>query len=137
MLRPSSVSLLVLNTVDCYLYMFYIGTYERKVAESLYVIPHKFSSFLDCRKECVHGHLSIILVESREKSGFQVEPRIDGVRGETLEPIKGYPLEGANEQSGHDSIITYYVTGLRSEVVNVLICRALAIIRVQRWWLKL
>jgi len=95
--------------------------HERKVAESLYVILYRFSSFLNCRKECVHGHLGIVLIELGEESGFQVEPGIDGVRGETPEPIKGYPLEGANEQSGHDSIITYYITDLRSEVVNVLI----------------
>jgi len=109
--------------------------HKRKVAKPLYVIPYRFSSFLECRKECVHGHLGIILVESGKESGFQVDPGIDGVRGETPEPIKGYPLKGANEQPNHDSIITYYITGLRSEVVNILIWRALAIIRVQRWWL--
>ena len=91
----------------------------RERLRSLYVIPYKVSSFLDCRKECVHGHLGIILIESGEESGFQVESGIDGVRGETPKPIKGYPLEGANEQSDLDSIITYYITGLRSEVVNV------------------
>jgi len=111
--------------------------HERKVVESLYAIPYKFSSFLDRRKEFAHGHLGIILVESGEESGFQVEPRIDRVRRETPEPIKGYPLECANEQSGHDTIITYYITGWRLEVVNVLIWRALAIIRVQHWWLEL
>ena len=53
--------------------------------------------------------LGINLIESGEESGFQVEPGINGVHRETLEPIR---LEGANEQSGHDSIITYYITGL-------------------------
>ena len=40
----------------------------------------------------MHSHLGVILVESEEESGFQVELGIDGVRGETPEPIKGYPL---------------------------------------------
>ena len=83
---------------------------ERKIVKSLYVIQYIFSSFLNCRKECVHGHLGIILIESREESGFQVEPGINGVREKTPEPIKGYFLQSANEQSGYDSIITYYIT---------------------------
>ena len=66
--------------------------HKRKVAELLYVIPYRFSSFLDCRKERAHGHLSIILIESTEELGL-----IDGVHGETPEPIKGYPLKGAYE----------------------------------------
>ena len=78
-----------------------------------------------------------LIVESGEESGFQVEPGIDGVRRETSEPIKGYPLEGANEQSGYDSIIVYNVTSLRPKVVDVLIRRSLAIIRVQHWWFEL
>ena len=47
------------------------------------------------------------------------------------------PLEGANEQSDYNSIITYYTTGLRSKVVNMLIWWALTIIWVQHWWLEL
>ena len=77
-------------------------------------------------------HLGIILVESGEESGFQVKTGIDGVHGKTPKPIKGYPLQSTNEKSGHDSIITYYITGLQSEVVNVLIWQAHAIIRMQR-----
>jgi len=93
----------------------------RHMREKLWNLSYRFSSFLDCRKECVHGHLGVILVEFGEESGFQVEPGIDGVRRETPEPIQSYPLYGANEQYSHDSIITYYITDLRSKILNVLI----------------
>jgi len=78
-------------------------------------------SFLSGREEFIHGHVGIILVKSREESSFQVEPYVDGVRGETPEPIKGYPLERANEQPCHGNIVTYYITGLRPKIVDVLI----------------
>ena len=71
----------------------------------LYIVPYGLPSFLDSKKEFVHGHLGIIFIKSGEELGFQVESFFAGVRGETPEPIKGYPLEGANEQSGHDSIL--------------------------------
>jgi len=71
--------------------------HKRKTAESLNVFPHGFSSFLDRREELVHGHLSIILVESREEPSFQVNRRIDRAAGQTPEPIKGYSLKGAGE----------------------------------------
>ena len=44
------------------------------------------------------------------KPGFQVHPRIDGVHRETPEPVKGYPLESANEQACQDRIITRFET---------------------------
>jgi len=65
--------------------------------EPLNVLPYGFSSFLDCREKLVHGHLSVILVDFREKLGFQVNPKIDGAVGKAPEPIKGYPLKGADE----------------------------------------
>ena len=71
--------------------------HERKVAEPLYIIPDRFSSFLDLREELVQGNLSVILVESREESGFQINPIIDGDAWKASEPVKGYPLEGADE----------------------------------------
>jgi len=64
------------------------------------------------REELVHGHLGVILVESREKPCFQVNPRIDGAIGKAYKPIKGYPFKGIDEQSGHDSIIIYHIIGL-------------------------
>jgi len=47
---------------------------------------------VDLLEEFAYGHLGIILIESREKPGFQVNPRIDGAAGQTPEPIKGHPL---------------------------------------------
>jgi len=74
-----------------------VGAYKREVAEPLNIIPYRFSFFLDRREELVHGHLEIILIESRNKLDFQVHPRIDGVTWKTPEPVKGYPHEGADE----------------------------------------
>jgi len=71
--------------------------HKRKVVEPLNVFPHRFSSFLDRRDELVHSHLGVILIESREEPGFQVNPKIDGAAGQAPGPIKGYPLKGANE----------------------------------------
>ena len=62
-----------------------------KVAKPLYIVPYGLSSFLDSRKEFVHGHLSIIFVKSGEEPGFQVEPCFDGVCRKTPEPIKATP----------------------------------------------
>jgi len=45
-------------------------------------------------------------------TGFQVNPRVDGAVGKASEPIKGYLLEGADEQPDHDSIIISYIIGL-------------------------
>ena len=78
----------------------------------------------------VHGHLGVILMESKEKSGFQVNPRIDGVRRETPKLVKSYTLESADEQSNHDGIIVCYITGLRPKVIDMLVRRVLAIIHV-------
>jgi len=47
------------------------------------------------------------------------------------------PLEGGNEQSGHDSIIIYYITCLKLKVIDVLIWRGLAVVWVQYRWLEL
>jgi len=55
------------------------------------------SSFLDNREEFVHGYFSDILVETREEPDFQVNPRVNGAVRKTPEPVKGYPLEGADE----------------------------------------
>ena len=63
----------------------------------LNVFPHGFFFFLDHREELVHDHLGVILVESREEPDFQVNLRIDKAPGQALEPIKGYPLKGADE----------------------------------------
>jgi len=71
--------------------------YERKVIKPLYIVPDRFSSSLDRREELVHGNLGVILIESREKFGFQVNLKIDGAIGKAPEPIKGYPFEGADE----------------------------------------
>ena len=73
------------------------------------------------REEFVHGYLSVILIKTRKKSSFQVDPRIDRAWRKASEPVECYPLEGANEQSDHNSIIVYNVTGLRPEVVDVLV----------------
>jgi len=93
----------------------------REIAEFLNVFSHGFSSFLDCREELIHGHLSVILVESRKELSFWVNSKIDGAVGKASELIKGYPLKGTDEYSGHDSIIVYRVVGLRPEVIDVLI----------------
>jgi len=84
----------------------------REIAEPLNVFPHGLSSFLDCREKLVHVYLGVIFIKFRKKSGFQVDPRVDGVFGKAPELIKGYPLKGTDEQSGHDNIIIYYVAGL-------------------------
>jgi len=73
------------------------GAHEREVVKSLNVFSHILSSFLDRQEELVYGHLGVILIESREKPGFQVNPRIDGATGQAPELIKGYPLKGADE----------------------------------------
>ena len=83
--------------------------HEKKIAKALNVVPYRFSSFLNRLEELVHGHLSVILIESRKEPGFQVHPRIDEVTWKASEPVKGYLLDGADEQSGHDSIIIYYI----------------------------
>jgi len=54
------------------------GAHEREVSKALNVFPHRFSSFLDRQEEFIHGHLGVILVESREELGFQVNPEVDG-----------------------------------------------------------
>ena len=71
--------------------------HKKKIAKSLYVFRHKFSSFLDRREEFVHGYFGIILIESRKKSSFQVDPRIDRAAGKAPEPVKGKPLERADK----------------------------------------
>ena len=91
------------------------------VVKPLYVIPYALFSFLDCWEEFVHGHLGIILAESRKKSGFQVHTRIDGATWKAPELVKGYPLEAIDEQSGHDCIIIYHIFGLRPKVIDMLI----------------
>ena len=57
--------------------------HERKIAESLYIILYRFSSFLDCQKECVYGYFGIILIESGEELVFYVEPGIEKLRGDS------------------------------------------------------
>ena len=91
------------------------------MAEPLSVLSHGFSSFLNRREELVHGHLGVILVESREESGFQVNTRINGVRRKAPKPAKNYLLESSDEQSSHDGIIVHYITNLRPEVIDVLV----------------
>ena len=44
--------------------------YERKIVEPLYIVSDRLSSFQYRREELVHGNLSVILIESREKSAF-------------------------------------------------------------------
>jgi len=61
---------------------------EKEITKSLNVFPHRFSSILNYRKEFIHGHLSVILIESRKESSFQVNSRIDRVVGEASKPIK-------------------------------------------------
>ena len=73
------------------------GAHKRKVAEPFNIFQHGFSSFLDCQEELVYSHLGVILVESREKPGFQFNSRIDRAIGKTPEPIEGYSLKGADE----------------------------------------
>jgi len=65
--------------------------------EPLSAVPDRFFSLLDYREEFVHGNLGIILVKSEEKPGFQVNSRINRAIKEAPEPVKGYPLENANE----------------------------------------
>ena len=89
--------------------------------ESLNIFSHRFSSFLDHQEELVYGHLGVILVESRGQPSFQVNLRIDGVHRETPKPAKSYLLESADEQSSHDGIIVYYISGLRLKVIDVLV----------------
>jgi len=48
-------------------------------------------------EELVHGYLDVVLVESRKKSGFQVNSRIDRAIGKAPKPIKGHPLKGIDE----------------------------------------
>jgi len=73
------------------------GRHIREVAEPLNVFSPRFSSFLDRREELVDGYLGVILVESREERGFQVNPRIDGAVWQAPEPVKGYPLKSIDE----------------------------------------
>ena len=49
------------------------------------------------QQELVHGHIDVIFIESREKSSFQVNSRIDRAAGQAPEPIKGYPFKGVDE----------------------------------------
>ena len=65
--------------------------------EPLSAVPDRLFSLLDYREEFVHGNLGIILVKSEEKPGFQVNSRINRAIKEAPEPVKGYPLENANE----------------------------------------
>jgi len=55
------------------------------------------SESLDHQEELDHSHLGVIFIESKKKLGFQVYPRIDGAIWKAHEPVKGYPLEGADE----------------------------------------
>ena len=102
--------------------------HQRQVSELLNVVTNRLALLLYGREEFVHGYLSVILIKTRKKLSFQVDLRIDRARRKASEPVECYPLQGANEQSGHDSIIVYDITGLRPEVVDVLVWRALTII---------
>ena len=61
-----------------------------EIVEPLNVFSYEFSSFLDHQEELVHSHLVVILIESREEPGFQVNSRIDGAVGNASKPIKDY-----------------------------------------------
>ena len=95
--------------------------YEREVAKPLNILPYGFSSFLNYREAFIHGCLRVILIESRNKSDFQVNLRINEAIRKALKLIKGYPLKGADEKSGHDSVIIYHVASLRLKVIDMLI----------------
>ena len=103
--------------------------HQRQVFEPLNIVTDRFALPLYSREEFVHGYLSVILVKTKKESSFQVDLRIDRARRKASEPVECYPLQGANEQSGYNCVIVYNNTGLRSEVVDVLIWRALTIIR--------
>jgi len=60
--------------------------------EYLYIVLDIFSSSLDSREELVHGNLSVILIELREESGFQVNLRIDGAAWKASNKSKATPL---------------------------------------------
>jgi len=51
-----------------------------------------FALLLYGREKFIHGYLGIVLIETRKKSGFQVDLGIDRARRETSEPVKCYPL---------------------------------------------
>ena len=74
-----------------------LAGHMRKIMEPLNVFSYGFFSFLDRQEELVDGHLSIVLVESRKKPGFQVNPRIDGAVGKAPGLIKGYLLKGVDQ----------------------------------------
>lgn len=94
---------------------------KRKALKPLYVVLDGLSSFLNYREELGHDYLSAILIELGEKLSFQVKPGIDRAGRKASKPVKGYPLEGANEHPSHNDIIIYYITDLRAEVIIVLI----------------
>ena len=64
---------------------------------------------------------SVSSADSREEPSFQVKPSIDGTHKKAPKPVKNYPLEGANEQPSHNSIIIYYIANLRLKVTDMLI----------------
>ena len=78
----------------------------------LFEVSYKLSFFVDCREEFFYGYFNIILIKSGEEPSFQVKPRIDETLRKAPKLVKSSPLEGANEQPGHNSIIIYYIAGL-------------------------
>ena len=57
---------------------------KTKIAEPLYIVSYRFSSFLDYQEEFVYGNLSIILVESGEKLGFRLTQELMDLLGRLL-----------------------------------------------------
>jgi len=83
---------------------------------------------LFCIQELIHCYLCIVLEETREEHGLQVDPTVDGVCWETPKLIKCGALQGTDEQPCHNGDVANYITGLRPEVVYMLVGRALAVI---------
>jgi len=71
------------------------------------------------RKELVYGYLGVILIEARKESSLQIDSRLDGTRWKAFELVKGHSFESTDKQSGHDSVIIYYITNLGPEVIDV------------------
>ena len=110
--------------------------HKRKVVEPLYVIPYRFSSFLDCREEFVHGHRGIIFVKSGEELGFRSSHFLMEFTGRLLNQSKDTPLRVLmNSLAMIASLLPHYRFAIGSSKCADLVssCHHMS----KRWWFEL
>jgi len=76
----------------------------------------------------IHDYLGVILIEWERNRVSKIYPRINGIRWKAFEPVEDHSFESTDKQFNHGGIIICYITGLRPEVIDLLVWWALIII---------